>query len=219
MKTTLRVVVLGAACWLAAASTQAQNYVDGDLLLGFTGNSSDFIYDLGQFSGLSYGQTWNVGAGLGNRFGVVGASSSGKHIYATSGDGAENGFDPSFLYNTALANIRTISGQPAALIVGGSRLTSPSDTTGWTYQTAQSAGTPGNTFQNNFFNPNVDASLGAFLFDNANSGIVVATGLFKYDSGSGVLSYNVVPEPAAGALVATGLILLVALRHPFRRAR
>jgi len=217
MKTKLKMALLSGACLAMAASAQAQNYVNGDLLVGFTGGGTDFIYDLGQFSSLSVGQTWNIGSGLGAKFGVVGAQSTGKHIYATSFDSTENSFDPTALYNTASANIRTISGQPTALTIGTSRTPGPGDTTSWTYQTAQPPGTPGNTFENNFFDPNVNVGSPAYFFDNPNTGGVTSQNAwFTYDSANGVLSY--VPEPTAGCLLGGGSLLILGLRRQGKHA-
>jgi len=219
MKNKMKIALLSTACLLMAGPARAQNYGNGDLLLGFTGGANDFIYDLGQFSSLTLGETWNVGPGRGTKFGVVGAQSGGKHIYATSFDSAENSFDPLALYNTAAANVMTVSGQPIAVTVGTSRATSSGDTTGWTYQTAQAPGTPGNTFQNNFFNPNVDVGATAYFFDNANTGIVTPKNVFTYDSANGILTYSQVPEPAVGCLLLGGGLLIMSLRRQrLRRA-
>ncbi|HWX20857.1 MAG TPA: hypothetical protein VN578_13240 [Candidatus Binatia bacterium] len=215
MKRTLKMALLAGAGLAFATSVQAQNYVNGDLLVGFTGGSSDFIYDLGQASSLTFGQTWNVGAGRGTQFGVVGAQSTGKFIYATSANGAENGFNPTALYNTASSNVRTISGQPTALTLGTSRTPAPSDTTSWTYQTAQAAGSPGNTFQNNFFNPNVAAGSTAYFFANPNTGGVIPEGFFTYDTVGGMVTY--VPEPTVLSLAAGASLLVFSFRCQLAR--
>jgi hypothetical protein len=215
MRKTPKYALLLASALAVAASAQAQ-YVNGDLLVGFTGGSQDFIYDLGQASSLTLGRTWNLGANLGTQFGVLGAQSTGRHIYATSFDNVnENGFSPANLFFNARADITTIAG---GLTVGNSRTTTPTAadwTTGWTYQTAQTAGTPGNTFQNDYFNPNVSVSSMAFLFDNLNDGTVNIASFFSYDSGSGQLAYGVsaVPEPTTFSLLGgLGLLALVVRR-------
>ena len=214
MKNKLKIALFSTACLLAAWSAPAQtNYVNGDLLVGFDGGTNDLIYDLGQFSALTLGETWNVGPGLGTRFGVVGAQSTGRHIYATSFDSAENGFNPTALYNTASSNIRTISGQPTAVTFGNSRSPSPGDTTGWTYQTDQPPATPGNTFQNNFFNPNVNVGSVAYFFDNANTGVVTPANGFTYDKVGGRLTYAAVPEPGTACLLGGAALLALALRR------
>jgi len=191
MRKTPKYALLLASALAVAASAQAQ-YVNGDLLVGFTGGSQDFIYDLGQASSLTLGRTWNLGANLGTQFGVLGAQSTGRHIYATSFDNVnENGFSPANLFFNARADITTIAG---GLTVGNSRTTTPAAadwTTGWTYQTAQAAGTPGNTFQNDYFNPNVSVSSIAYFYDNLNSGTVTAAGFFSYNSSSGQFQFGV----------------------------
>jgi PEP-CTERM motif-containing protein len=219
MKTTSRIALLAAVALGMAASTQAQSYVNGDLLLGFSGGANDFIYDLGSFSSLVQGETWSVGANLGTVFGVVGASGGTHHIYATSSDAAENSFDPTGLYSGAAANVTTISGSPTAVTVGGtrSRTTTATDTTGWTFQTHQPPGTPGNTFQNNFFDPNVSASGTAYFFDNNNLGAVAAHSFFTYNSANGIVTFGAVPEPSTYGLLAGAGLLGLALRRQYTR--
>ena len=215
MKKTTKYALLAASAFAAAASAQAQ-YVNGDLLIGFTGGTSDFIYDLGQASSLSVSQTWNVGANLGLQFGVVGSQQTGRHIYATSFDSVnENSYDPTGLWPNARADITTIA---QGLTLGQSRNTDPADTTGWTFQTAQPPGTAGNTFQNDFFNPNVSASSTAYLYDNLNTGTVTPDGSFSYDSASGLLAYSAVPEPSTLSLLGGFGLLALALRRQRMKA-
>ncbi|MEI6782135.1 MAG: PEP-CTERM sorting domain-containing protein [Verrucomicrobiota bacterium] len=217
MKRTRPYALLAAAALALAASAQAQ-YVNGDLLVGFTGGSQDFIYDLGQASSLTLGQTWNVGPNLGTQFGVLGAQSTGRHIYATSFDSLnENGYDPKGFFPNARAGITTIAG---GLTAGSFRTTTPSDSTGWTFQTAQPAGTPGNTFQNDFFNPNVPVSAVAYLYDNLNTGTITPMSFLSYDGASGRLAYGVsaVPEPTTGSLFAALGLLAFAVRRQFSKA-
>jgi hypothetical protein len=214
MKDITKAMLSAVAALGVAASAQAQ-YVIGDLLVGFTGGANDFIYDLGPYTSLTLGETWSVGASRGSQFGVIGAQSTGSHIYATSFDPAENAFDPTGLFANARANITTIAG---GLTVGLSRATTPADTTGWTYQTAQPAGTPGNTFQNNFLDPNVSIGATAYFYDNANNGTVTPLSVFTYDSGSGVLSYTAVPEPISLMFASMGLLAVALGRRLVRKA-
>jgi hypothetical protein len=211
MKQTTRYALLAASVLAVAASAQAQ-YVNGDLLIGFTGGTSDFIYDLGPASTLTSGHQWTIGGNLGTQFGVIGALNSGSHIFATSSDPVnENGYDPTGNFSAARANITTIAG---GLTLGNSRTPAPSDTTSWTYQTAQPPGTPGDSFQNNFFNPNVSSSSTAYLYNNLNIGTVIADGSFSYNAASGVVTYSAVPEPTSlGLLAGFGLLALLFRRH------
>ncbi len=206
----IKTAVLSTAAALGmAASAQAQ-YVNGDLLVGFSGGASDFILDLGPYSSFTPNKTWSVGSNLGTEFGIVGALNSGQHIYATSADKTENGFSPLGLFIGARADVATLGN---GLTLGASRTASPADTTSWTYQTARPADPPGKSFQNDFSNPNVNADTTAFLFDNANDGTVTPINSFSYDSVAGTLKYQVVPEPATLSLLGLGGLLAFAARR------
>ncbi len=215
MRKTFKYALLAASALAGAASAQA-GYVNGDLIVGFTGGASDFLYDLGPRSALYQGKTWNVGANLGTQFGVVGSTKYGTHVYATSYDSRnENGYDPTGNTGNAWADMGTFA---STLTVGSSRTTTPTDQTGWTYNTAQPSGTPGSTFQNDFFNPNVASSSAAYLYDNLGDGTVTGGGgsLFTYDATAGSLTY--IPEPTACSLFAGFGLLSLAVRRQLAKA-
>jgi hypothetical protein len=214
----IRKVMLSAVAALGLAVPAQAQYVNGDLLAGFTGGPNDFILDLGPLSGLKLGQTWSIGANLGTEFGVVGSLNLGQIIFATSSDSAENSFNPQGLFTTTRADVATLA--QGSLTAGTSTTMSPSLTYSWTYQTGQPAGTPGKSFQNDFFNPNVSVGSPAFFFGNANNGTVASENMFTYNSVSGQLSYQAVPEPGTLSLLAVmGLAGLTVRRRLARRAR
>jgi hypothetical protein len=214
---TSRKVVLSAMAALGLALPAQAAYVNGDLLVGFTGGSSDFIVDLGPLSSLALGNTWNIGPNLGTQFGVVGTLNLGQLVYATSSSSTENAFNPQGLFTDARANVATLD--QGGLVAGLSASLSPSLTYSWTYQTAQAAGTAGNTFENNFLNPNVRVGSTAYFFANGNNGTVTAENAFSYNSADGVLSYQPVPEPGTVSLLAVmGLLGFMARRRLVGRA-
>ena len=211
-------VMLSAAAALGVAVSAQAQYVNGDLLLGFSGGTSDFILDLGPYSSLSIDKTWNVGANLGTQFGVVGSLNLGQIIFSTSPDSAELSFNPQGLFTATRANVATLA--QGSLTAGASVTLSPTLTYGWTYQTDRPAGTPGKSFENDFFNPNVNVGSPAYFFENGNAGSVTPANEFSYNSASGELTYQaVVPEPGTLSLLAVmGLAGLVVRRALVRRA-
>ena len=209
MKNLSKFAFLAVSALALAASANAA-YVNGDLIAGFTGGGTDVIFDLGQASALFPGETWTISLGTQTDFGVVGALTSGRHIFATSADSAEDGWVQSGQYQTARGNILSLGG--GTLTAGNSVTPSSSDSTSWTFQTAQPAGTPGNTFQNNYFNPNVPLSSTAFVFNNVD-GTTTPMGSFSYDAPSSTLTFQPAPEPGTYALLGLGGVLALAFRR------
>ena len=195
---------------LALAASANAAYVNGDLIAGFTGGSTDVIFDLGQASALFPGETWTISLTSQTDFGIIGAQTAGKHIFATAFDQTENGWVQDGQYQTARGNILSLAG--GGLVAGTSATPLATDSTSWTFQTAQPAGTPGNTFQNNYFNPNVPLAATAYLFDNV-SGTTTPVGGFQYDAGRSTLTVQPAPEPGTYALLGLGGVLALAFRR------
>src|SRR5215468_5620688 len=98
MKRQVHAVLLAATALAVAASAQAATYT-GDLLIGFTSTSgSDFIFDAGQASALTSGQTFNLSSQLSGfnlstvHWGVIGDRNVGgiRTAWTTIGTGLPN---------------------------------------------------------------------------------------------------------------------------------
>ena len=220
MKNLLSAAVLTVAALGLAASAQAQTFNatfgNGDLIAGFTGDApagTDFIYDLGTAAALFPGETWQLTPSASTQFGVIGAIKTGVNytIFATSSDAGENGWVQSGQGQTARGNILTLG----ASLSNGTATPAPSDTASWSFQTAQPANTPGSSFQNNYFNPNVAISSDpttAYVFQNVN-GTTTPVGTFSYSPTAATLTFQPVPEPGTFALIGLGGMAALALRR------
>lgn len=216
---------LGLAAVVLAVTTAAQAaYTPGDLLIGFDGGTQNLIYDLGQMSSFTPGQTWTISPPSGTtRFGLVGYDNA-NNIYATwTGNATALGniaFDPTGTYSTAGGSIRTIAGGASAIQAGQSRTTTSSDTTGWYMQTDQPAGTAGPTYFFNTYgiNPNVGLSATAYLIAGNNNGTLSDVGSFGFNGANGLLTFAPVPEPTIFSLVGGSALLALTLRRRLMNA-
>ena len=212
-----------ATALMAAASAQAAAYVNGDVIVGFSsGTGNDTIWNLGQVSALTLGETWNVGSGLGLTYGAVAVQphfTQGQLWATVDGDPnfATEGYDPTAVVFNAGTGVATLAGNPA-LTVGLSRQVDSTAGNSWNMQAAQPLANASVTALESGlgFSPTVAVGDTAYFYDlNDTAGTVTADGFFTYDSTGGVLTYGPasVPEPGTGSLLA----LFGGLAFIFRR--
>ena len=230
-----------AALALLANAAHAQ-YTSGDLVLGFTsGGGNDLVYDLGRFSNITDGQTWNVGSALTNspgtytsfgnlNWGVVGTLSLGlsgaqKTVYSTVPSG--QGSIPVNVPNTTTFNgIKTSVDTIGQFITSGpAGIDLASDPASWNGETI--VGGSGTYFNNygsatpNDPNSTTPASFtsGSQVEDlygvKANNTAGSLLGTFTFDpSGTLTFSASPVPEPTPLTLLGGLGLLLLAVRRP-----
>jgi PEP-CTERM motif len=229
MNNQLKAALVAVVAAGLAASAQAYN---GDLLVGFwqSGVSTTLVYDLGSYSTLQNGETWNLslqlagagfntsGAGFnsGVNFGVVGYN--GGTVYSTYNAGG----DISVLNNNDLSAtaVNTVKGGINTL--GNNQGLQTVDATGkgadWASETI--VGGLNTDLVNNLFNPNATGvgtknylytlgSTGSLMNDNNADALGSPNNYFTI-SGDGTFTYGVapVPEPSTTVLM-TGLGALV----------
>lgn len=227
----LKLAVLAvAAIGVITTSTQAASYT-GDLVVGFTSKTgSDVVFDLGLASTLFNNESWNLGASGSNllsgfnlstvNWGVIGDKNvSGTRTAWTTTDGT---MAPLTLANTtAWGNLDTptksIYQNFATGGAGDSISILATDDNSWNNQTISGGLTV--QYVNAYENPNVIGTTSDSLYSvAANGSSPVLLGNFSLN-GSGVLTFNAVPEPATWGLAAGMALLLLSFRRgSFRKA-
>ncbi len=218
---------LVAALGLASVSlASAATYPKGDLLVGFTGGTgTDLIYDLGQASSLTNGQTWTLNTLLAGytlssvQWGVVGNTTSPRAAWTTT-DGTQagtlstpgnynslNGIDISFY------NFFGAAGADQFATVDST------DQNSWYAQTVNPTLTT--QYQTIYENPNVTGLSSATLWNAPLATTPSAAGSFALDN-TGTLTFTAapVPEPSTLALLSAGSgLLFLAWRKNNRRSQ
>ena len=207
----------------SVAATQAATYT-GDLLLGFTSQSgNDFIYDLGQASSLTDGQSVNLSSQLSGfnlntvQWGIVGdANVGGTRTAWTTTTG---GTPATLANNAAWGNLDTptksIFQNFTAAGAGQTLTISSSDDNSWNQQMINGALTT--QYHNAYANPN-QTGLGSLSIWSiaANGSTPTLVGTFALDSGGNVsFSAAPVPEPSSLALLGLFGVGAVSLRRKF----
>lgn len=222
------------------ASAHAQ-YANGDLIIGFTsGAGNDVVYDVGAFSSLFNGETWNLNptltttpgsyANLNNlNWGLVGAQSLGlsgslKTVYSTVPHGQASipaNVPSSGTFATVATAVNTI-GQ--FITTGPAGTDAASDAASWNGETiVGGSGTYFNVYGSaTLSDPNsttpASFTSGAVAEDlygvKANNTAGTLLGTFTFDS-TGTLTFSAVPEPSTCSLFAAMAFLILAVRRRF----
>jgi len=224
MKKQTKATLIALAIVGVAATSHAAAY-NNDLIIGFSSTTgNDLLYDLGSFSSLSQGETWNLSSLLGSynlntvNWGVIGNTSQtlqNRTIYTTfnsapgtvnSGIGSQLNSDTTSIYG----NFAT-GGQ------GNSASVDSTTDNSWNHQTLNPT-LPGQ-YKNEYENPN-QVGVGSINFwtGKASGADLTQDSFFTLDS-SGTVTFGTaaVPEPSTYGLFAGAGLLVVCLRNQFRR--
>jgi hypothetical protein len=222
MKKLYKAALLVSLGLAGITAVQAATY-NGDLLVGFSQQSvgNDLIYDLGSYSSLTDGETWDLTSLLAGydvttvNWGVIGSKSSPtpRTAWTTVLGNPINGNSAWAALNTPAASIY---GNFAAAGAGQSLSITNNDDDSWTVQTI-SPDLP-TDYLNAYGNPNVQGLTSDTLYQlTVGGGAPTAVGAFTLTGGEDILTFNVeaAPEPSTYGLLFLGGLLAVSLRRKF----
>ena len=235
MKKMYKAAMLAALGLASVTAAQAVSY-DGDLLVGLTtASGNDVVYDLGSFSSLTYGETWDLtsvlsGAGLSlsgtTKWGIVGdANTDARYSWLTTASGTANTVSAITAWNKINAAVGSIySSLSGSGLMGDYGTPSSSVAYSWYSQTAKGGSAASSAFSAVSQNPNT-TGLGTWVVlsqqvAGGGVGSVTPAGFFDLQivGGNDILSYQTVPEPGSMAMMAVGggFLMLVG-RNKFGR--
>lgn len=233
MKQLYKAALLAALGLATVTSVHAAAYTAGDLLVGFTTTSgNDLIYDLGQESALSNGETFSALSSLLSadfsdlsivNWGVIGNtanSGTARTVYTTTVPGVVPGTitgSGAFGKENTVATTFGQNAPGAAITAGQSYTVAASGATSWNTETLN--GTLTTDYVNAYENPNVlgagKADFSGVLFDGSNPTLLGQFTLGANDS----FTFNTVavPEPTTYGMLAGAGLLVVSMRNQLRR--
>lgn len=242
MKNMYKAALLVALGLAGVATAKADS--GGDLLIGFTqqganSGQNDLYYDLGAVSSFGSSQSWNLNSVLSGAnfnltqvmWGAVGDSLNGDGQFASPHTGLTwmtdlstpqniNGYSAWQSYQTPVDTIRdTITGTANTLTTPGQNATVAYNVANSWYSESVSPSL-GTQLYNVSGGANLNqtgaGSLGLWQIQDNNTA-PTQVGTFSFNSSTGNLTYNAVPEPTSTSLIGGGALLLLALRRKFRR--
>ena len=205
---------MAAAVLAAVGTTQAATYT-GDLLLGFTSQSgNDFIYDLGQASALTSGETFNLSGSLSGfnlstvHWGIIGDKNVGgtRTAWTTTASGSPNVVPNLSAWTAIDTATKSIYQNFPTGGAGDSLSIAATDDNSWNMQTISGALTT--QYHNAYEDPNLVGIGSASLFSVLGNGSApTPLGTFALGA-NGTLTFTSVPEPSAYVLGGLGLLAL-----------
>ena len=217
-KKMYQAAVLAALGLAGVTAAQAASY-NGDLLVGFTTQSgNDLVYDLGSFSSLTSGETWDLtsalsAAGLGSslstvQWGVVGNlnSSGTRYSWLTLASGSANTVPGTTAWNKINSADTTIYSSLSGSGIGDYGTPSSSVAYSWNAETALGGTAASGAFSSVSQNPNSTGLTVATIWQQVAGGSVAEAGTFGLSTvgAADILTYQPVPEPGSFALMAVG---------------
>jgi hypothetical protein len=235
MKNTIKATLVALA--VVGVTSGARAAYSGDLLVGFTTTTgNDLVYDLGLFTSLTDGETWNMTAPIAStsnsgllsssvQWGVIGTKNTGgvRSSWATKVGSAPPAIPNTTTFNNIDLDTTSMAGSLGVTTTSSpgtfaSEDSSSATPNSWNQQTISSPSA--GSYHKVNVNPNTTGSSTVSFYQTISGGTASSlVGTFNFDTSSGILTFDAVsvPEPSTYGMFAAAGVLLVGLRNQFRR--